>query len=230
MKSRRVTKQRRPRLHPDAVARSIRGKIQTGSLLPDQRLVENDLMSDHRVSRACARMALRQLESEGLVEIVKNRGAVVRRIGRAEVLHILEVLDELDVITIRRVTAAIADQDKRRGVKAALARAQAFKRELKRVQPVARYVEETNLLWNTLTTIAGNPILEETHTRLQALLHRILLAGLQFAGDENRWVSHHVNLLRAVLDGDAEGAVKAMRTAAAESRAAIASLPDASFG
>jgi len=230
MKSRRLAKQRRPRLHPDAVAKAIRAQIQTGSLLPDQRLIENDLMSVHGVSRACVRMALRQLEAEGLVEIVKNRGALVRRIGREEVLHILEVLDELDAIMIRRVTAAIADQDKRRAVKAALARARVFKRELKRVQPVVRYVEETNLLWNTLATIAGNPILEETHTRLQALLHRILLAGLQFAGDENRWVSHHVNLLRAVLAGDEESAVKAMRTAAAESRAAIASLPDGSFG
>jgi DNA-binding GntR family transcriptional regulator len=44
---------------------------------PGRRLVERELMEQLNVSRATVREALRELTSEGLVEVVPNRGAVV---------------------------------------------------------------------------------------------------------------------------------------------------------
>ena len=50
------------------------------------RLIERELTDMMRVSRTVIREALRQLESEGLIAIVPNKGPVVRaltqRIGR----------------------------------------------------------------------------------------------------------------------------------------------------
>lgn len=223
-------KQRRPRLNPAAVATTLRQSIQGGGLVPGQRLVEIDLMRRLSVSRACARAALRDLESEGLVEIVKNQGAFVRRISRKEVLDILDVLDELSVLTIKRVIARLDDSEVHGVVESALAAARHFQSELVRQQPIARYVEETNKLWNMLTHGTGNPVLEETHARLQSLLHRIRLTGFVFKGKENRWVSWHVDMLAAMVAGNERLAVKMMWSAAKESRAAIMSLPDDAFG
>ncbi|MEP7245802.1 MAG: GntR family transcriptional regulator [Gammaproteobacteria bacterium] len=223
-------KQTRPRLNPAGVASALRAAIQNGTLVSGQRLVEIDLMNRYSISRACARGALRLLESERLVEIVKNQGGFVRRITRKEVLDILDVLDEFSVITIKRVTARSEDSYVREAVTTALAAARRFQAELARPQPIARYIEETNRLWDALTRSAGNPILEETHARLQALLHRIRMAGLVFHGREHRWVSWHVDLLVAVTAGNARLAVKLMRAAAKDSRLAIMSLPDEAFG
>lgn len=223
-------KQRRPRMNPAAVAGTLRAAIQQGSFVPAQRLVEIDLMRRYAASRRCVRDALRQLEAERLVEIIKNHGAFVRRVTRDEVLQILDVLDELSVLTIRQVAAAIDNEDVRRCVAKALRDAQRFQAKLDGELPLTSYVEETNRLWNALTKSAGNVILDETHTRLQALLHRIRLTGFVFQGRENRWVSRHVDMLRAILAGNARDAVKLMRAAAKESRAAIMALPDRAFG
>ena len=94
-------------MDPAALADALKLAIQNGTLVPGQRLVEIDLMHRYGVSRACVRAALRTIETERLVEIVKNRGAVVRRVTREEVIQTIDVLDELSVLTIRRVTANI---------------------------------------------------------------------------------------------------------------------------
>src|SRR5262245_20325712 len=178
-------------MNPAAVAAAVRTAIQHGALVAGQRLVEIDLMHRHGVSRACVRAALRSLEAERLVEIVKNRGAFVRRVTREETLQTLDVLDELSVATIRQVIASIDEDDVRSAVLSALEAAKRFQAKLDRELPVSSYVEETNRLWNTLTKCARNAILDETHARLQELLHRIRLTGLVFRGRENRWVVWH---------------------------------------
>lgn len=223
-------KQSRPRIEPMALAVEVRGAIQNGAFAPGQRLVEIDLMERYGVSRNCARRALQDLESQGIVSIVKNQGAFVRRITREEVLQILDVLDELDALAIRLVVAALDDRDVHNAIAGALKGSLRFQSKLDRSMPLRSYVEETNRVWNVITATARNIILEETHAQLQALLHRVRLTGFMFHGQENRWVSWHVRMLEAILEGDAITATKLMRTSAKESRAAIMALPDEAFG
>ncbi len=56
----------------------LRQSIISGRLNPGKRLVERELISMMGVSRTVIREALRQLESEGLVAIIPNKGPVVR--------------------------------------------------------------------------------------------------------------------------------------------------------
>ena len=168
--------------------------------------------------------------SERLVEIIKNRGAFVRRITRQETIHTLDVLDALSVLTIQQVTAKINEEGVKSAVMSALNAAKRFQAKLNTTLPISSYVEETNRLWNTLTKSAGNAILDETHARLQGLLHRIRLAGFVFRGRENRWVIWHFDMLEAMLEGNARRAIKLMQASARESRSAIMSLPDEAFG
>ena len=62
----------------DLLANKLREMINNGSLRDGERLVERDLASHFDVSRIPMREAIRQLEHEGLVEIFRNRGAIVR--------------------------------------------------------------------------------------------------------------------------------------------------------
>jgi GntR family transcriptional regulator, trigonelline degradation regulator len=77
----------------------LRHSIITGRLLPGARLVERELIAMMGVSRTVIREALRQLETEGLVEIIPNKGPVVREL----------TLDEArDLYSIRAVLEGLA--------------------------------------------------------------------------------------------------------------------------
>ncbi len=55
----------------------IQKDILTGKLKPGQKLIEQELCKEYKVSRTPVREALRQLETDGLVENILNRGAFV---------------------------------------------------------------------------------------------------------------------------------------------------------
>jgi DNA-binding GntR family transcriptional regulator len=63
---------------------SLRQAIVDGRIAPGTRLTERELTAMLGVSRTVVREALRQLESEGLVGIIPNKGPVVRALTPAE--------------------------------------------------------------------------------------------------------------------------------------------------
>jgi GntR family transcriptional regulator, trigonelline degradation regulator len=77
----------------------LRQSIIAGRLNPGQRLVERELIEMMGVSRTVIREALRQLESEGLVAIIPNKGPVVRT---------LTVEEARDLYAIRAVLEGFA--------------------------------------------------------------------------------------------------------------------------
>jgi DNA-binding GntR family transcriptional regulator len=77
----------------------LRQSIISGRLNPGDRLIERELISMMGVSRTVIREALRQLESEGLVAIIPNKGPVVRA---------LTVEEARDLYAIRAVLEGLA--------------------------------------------------------------------------------------------------------------------------
>lgn len=61
----------------DALVLALRGRILDGDLPAGTRLVERELVEQYAVARHTLRAALRELASDGLVELVPNRGAQV---------------------------------------------------------------------------------------------------------------------------------------------------------
>jgi GntR family transcriptional regulator, trigonelline degradation regulator len=81
------------------VLEELRQSIIAGRLAPGARLVERELIAMMGVSRTVIREALRQLESEGLVAMIANRGPVVRE---------LTLEEAKDLYTIRAVLEGLA--------------------------------------------------------------------------------------------------------------------------
>ncbi|QQE77615.1 GntR family transcriptional regulator [Alicyclobacillus sp. SO9] len=88
----------------------IRERILSNVYKPAQKLVETTLSQDLGVSRNTIRLALLHLERERLVEIEKNKGAVVRSFTLEEVLNYFEIriyLERLIVLSAaEHITAA----------------------------------------------------------------------------------------------------------------------------
>ncbi|MFZ5558309.1 MAG: GntR family transcriptional regulator [Pseudomonadota bacterium] len=87
---------RRP-LH-DEVAARLRDLITRGELSPGERLNERVLTERFGISRTPLREAIKVLSSEGLVELLPNRGAAVTRITRADAEDMFQVMAVLEAL------------------------------------------------------------------------------------------------------------------------------------
>jgi DNA-binding GntR family transcriptional regulator len=93
------------------IARSIEEDIVLGRRQPRERLVEQDLSDLFHTHRGDVRLALFELEKKGLVERIKNRGAMVRGLTPSEVKEIYAVREELEVMAVRIIRFPIEPAD-----------------------------------------------------------------------------------------------------------------------
>ncbi len=79
----------------------LRQAIIEGRLAPGQRLTERQLTEMTGVSRTLIREALRQLESQGLISLIPNKGPVVRELTAAEARDLYAIRALLEGLAAR---------------------------------------------------------------------------------------------------------------------------------
>jgi DNA-binding GntR family transcriptional regulator len=85
----------------EIVYEHLREAIGSGEIPGGERLNESDLAVRLNVSRTPVREAIRKLESDGIVESVPRRGAVVRAIGISEIIEIYMIRQALEVMVFK---------------------------------------------------------------------------------------------------------------------------------
>lgn len=89
----------------DRVYEDLRRELMAGTYPPGQWLREEDLAETKGVSRTPVREALRRLHSDGLVELVPNRGAQVPRTDPSAVDDAFDIRIGLESFVARRAAA-----------------------------------------------------------------------------------------------------------------------------
>jgi len=100
-----------PRLLAEEVVDRMRDMIIQGELAPGVKLNERVLCERLRTSRTPVREAIKYLASEGLVELLPNRGAIVTPITAATVREIFELLGALEGLAGELVCSNASDAD-----------------------------------------------------------------------------------------------------------------------
>lgn len=80
----------------DRVVHQLLDHLLSGHLEPGSRLREVELAARLGVSRTPVREALARLARDGLVELLPNRGAIVRQLGADELRHIYQLREALE--------------------------------------------------------------------------------------------------------------------------------------
>jgi DNA-binding GntR family transcriptional regulator len=95
----------------ERVYAALRDQILSGTLAPNQRLVELQLASQFGLSRTPIREALKRLAAEGLVSLDPVRGMVVRHVDATEVEDIYAIREVLDGLAARLAAHNATDAD-----------------------------------------------------------------------------------------------------------------------
>lgn len=184
----------------DAAVR-IRDDILAGRLRAGDRLKLADLGRRYGLGLTPVREALRELQGERLVEIVPNCGASVRRLDRAAVDDIFEVRMALEGMTARRAA--------RVATPAAIAELHEVHERLVRHVATSehRAALEANRDFHRAIAIAGGngealAVLERQWRIIPALWKAVDYAPSRLP----QVIADHVQLLEALIAGDADGA------------------------
>ncbi|CAG9269677.1 Transcriptional regulator, GntR family [Paraburkholderia caribensis] len=205
------------------VAENIRVAMLTGKFRPGDRLVERELVEMIGVSRTVIREALRQLESEGLVENIANRGPIVARTSRADAQGIYETRGFLEGLICKLFTLRASDEQVRKLRESADRLDKAYNKA-----EVQRLLELKADFYAILLEGAGNttlePLLRLVHARANYLRYLTFLRVDRRAGAK----AEMRRLMKCVEDRDADGAELAARTHVENSAAAALSAMDES--
>jgi DNA-binding GntR family transcriptional regulator len=175
------------------VADILRDKITYGELAPGMRLTERVLCEELNVSRTPLREALKTLASEGLVELLQNRGAMVTPMTLADTAQTFEVLSVLEGLS-GELACARADE-------AAVAGLRQLHEEMRACHDAGDregYFELNQAIHARLFLLAGNPVLASTHDKLNLRLRR----ARYFANvSQSRWdsaMAEHEQIIAAL--------------------------------
>lgn len=91
----------------------IRNAIAAGIFKPGERLPQDRLAKLLDVSRMPIRSSLRQLESEGLVELHAHRGATVRALSPEEISDLYELRILVETFALRKTVSSIDEEQLR---------------------------------------------------------------------------------------------------------------------
>jgi DNA-binding GntR family transcriptional regulator len=191
-----------------AVIDAITEGVKEGRYAPGQRLVEADLTRELGVSRGPLREALGRLVAEGVVENEPYRGAVVRKLTRADVVDLFQIREVLEGEAARLAALAIDEGDHRRRMLASLEALATFKR---RPDTIA-YMDENTRFHELVVELSGNKLLARLIGQLQVHAFRLLLRRLisesSAVADS---IQEHEAVAEAILAGDGRAAEREMR-------------------
>lgn len=209
----------------DYVVRRLREGILQGRFAPGQRLIAREVTEHIGISRGPVREAFRRLAAEGLIDVVPNRGAIVRRLSRREVSDRFQIRERLEGLAARLAAQHIDELDHR----------VQFTETWEKVRPRGEalawnaFIERNRLYHMTIVRIGGNDQLSDLIENLQ-LPMMMLQVGLAMR-PEHIEMSHaaHVAVAEAILDGDAEAAEEAMQEHLRSAREWVLELPVDAF-
>lgn len=171
----------------------LRKEILSGKFPPGTRLKIIDLSQAYGVSQMPVREALQQLQGEGLLEILPNRGASVRRVDERMVVNIYDLRAAIESMLVVRSAATISDAQV----------VQLYEIEARYENAVALRDPEESMqanraLHQLINSIADNPEAQQTTEKYTDLLSSLRWRYGFRAGRSAQTITEHRELLRAL--------------------------------
>ncbi|WP_240722579.1 GntR family transcriptional regulator [Poseidonocella sp. HB161398] len=188
------------------VADVLRDRIVKGELAPGARLVERKISAELNLSRTPVREALKLLHNDGLIEISRNKGAMVTRYDAEGAMNLFEVIAGLESIAASRLARTIGEAD--------LDELEELHDQMMVFHKIgnhADYFDTNSLIHDRIVALAGNPVISATHRRLIALARRGRYIAITDPARLTQSVDEHCRLMAALRARDEAAAAEVWR-------------------
>jgi DNA-binding GntR family transcriptional regulator len=201
-------------LRRQAIVQSLLAEVCQGRLRAGAHLVTRELAERFRVSHTPIREALISLAGIGIVDLLPNRGAVVRRVTSREVREVCQVRRVLECEAARSACGRID-----------LAALHALAAELRRLMSAdapagARFIEQARAvdsrLHDLIAESCGNAFLAQEIGRLKSLFRAFRDVAWELDEARNDYhrlaeeAHEHLAIVEGLLKGDPKEAARAM--------------------
>lgn len=181
----------------DQLAQRLRTLLVEGAIAPGAKLNERELCEALHVSRTPLREAIKRLAAEGLVDLLPNRGAVAVKLTEADVVHVFEVLADLEGLCGERAAARATD--------AQVAEIQALHYEMRACharRDLSGYYRLNARIHVAISDAAANPVLAHTYAALNARVQSLRFRTNQDSAKWQRAVDEHEQMVQALIARD----------------------------
>jgi DNA-binding GntR family transcriptional regulator len=190
----------------DLIVREIVNGLYEGRYEPGERLLEVDLTNRYGASRGPVREALNRLSALGVIELIPQRGALVRRLTLGEALDIQVVVQALVGVSARLAAQRIDEACNRDRLQAALAHLVQFDS----ADGSAAYARAREMFYGVVTAVAGNAELGRIMPGTQTHLIRVQFRAALRNADRRRQKDYR-DIVDAILARNAAAAERAAR-------------------
>jgi DNA-binding GntR family transcriptional regulator len=200
---------------------AIKDSLLSYTYHPGFRLVERDLAEQLKMSRTPVRRALLQLENEGYLERLTNRGFCVRALSREEVLDLLDVRAAIESMAAFRAATRRTETHV-----AALEKIVAAMHEAAAGHDLLTYYRLSGDLHQNIFDAASNPELASFCTRINAQSTNCHFSTLLLPGRLEQSAAEHRTIVKHIVARDEEKAGQGMRDHVFRIKSLIASRED----
>lgn len=213
----------------EQVVQTLTREIIEGRLEPGRRLTERELTELLGVSRTVLREGLRQLEAEGLISLIPNKGPVVRALTAAEARELYRIREALEGLGAR-----LFAERPEAGALAELEAALADVEGAYRTMDPPRILEAKNAFYEAIHKGASSTTLSKMLSSVLAQIWRWRALGLSHPRRSPGRSAESVTNLRDVVDairsGDGDRAEEAARREVRVAATEVMRLLDTSDG
>lgn len=168
----------------NSIAEHITKQIMTGELKPGEKLVENYYAEEYGISRAPVREAIYLLATEGLVERIPRKGAVVKVYTINEIYDLLEIRIMLETMAMKRIRQYGINDEILHSMKKLLV-------EMEEVEDIHHYTQLNHAFHMCIIEMSRSETIKNMYSRLGLPLLRIQCLSFTNEGNIQKSISEH---------------------------------------
>ncbi len=181
------------------VADRIGDLIEHGELLPGERISEKQLCERFGVSRTPLREALKVLATEGLIELLPNRGARVVRLTLKNVKDTYDLMAALEGLSGELACQYISDTEI-----AAIRQLHDTMLEHYRNRDLIPYFQVNQQIHESILAASNNDVLQEMYSNLSQRIKRVRYSKKMTERYWGQAVKDHENMMAALEKRDSQ--------------------------